>query len=528
MAALSGCAQATSTPEEAAAIEAVQQAADPSAAVAAYANGVALNRNNVKLNEAYVRRMVDLGLPELAYHQAQTLTTLQPKAGLAWGVVAYVDARRGQMAEAISAIGLAGQFAPDDKFVAHTAGELCAWYDVKADKTQLPNSVKDGMNKVRAIVGKEAAFVEAYNTATKAYQTQAQSSNQAAPSQAAPVTQAPEAADTSAYPAAAPPPDMAAQGDQIAPLGYAAPAYAPAYYPADYGSYSDYAPDYYADWGPGWIAPSPACWWQPCGYWGGCNFVPFGSVCLFGDFDGFHHFHNGWGFGHGGRFGFGGGFGWNGGFGHGNNGAFWHHNGFGGGGFFGTPARPSGAVTAWAHQGSLGRSALATSTASSHWWTRGAQTSFASSGFRATQPAAGQGRWNASGFSSGRSWNAAPRMTARSSVAAPVARSWSGGFSGYRAAPRSAWSAPAYRSPAYSGQRWTTIPAARSFGGYSSFGARMSTAPHFSGGASFSGGFHGGFGGGFHSGAFSGGGFHGGSFAGGSHGGGGFHGGGHR
>src|SRR6516165_2434738 len=101
------------------AVEAIQQAPDPSAAIAAYANGFAIDRNDPRLYDAYVSRMVDLGLPEIAYHQAQTLTTLQNNNGLAWGVVAYVDARRGQMPEAVSAINLAGQFAPDNKFVQH-------------------------------------------------------------------------------------------------------------------------------------------------------------------------------------------------------------------------------------------------------------------------------------------------------------------------------------------------------------------------------------------------------------------------
>jgi hypothetical protein len=70
------------------AIQAIQQAPDPSAVVAAYGNGIALAPNDPKLHEAYVARMVDMGLPEMAYHQAQILTTLQPNNGLAWGVVA--------------------------------------------------------------------------------------------------------------------------------------------------------------------------------------------------------------------------------------------------------------------------------------------------------------------------------------------------------------------------------------------------------------------------------------------------------
>ena len=61
--------ESTTDPEVGAAVQAIQQAPDPSAAVAAYANGAALDRNDPKLSEAYVARMVDLGLPELAFRQ---------------------------------------------------------------------------------------------------------------------------------------------------------------------------------------------------------------------------------------------------------------------------------------------------------------------------------------------------------------------------------------------------------------------------------------------------------------------------
>src|SRR5664279_2846747 len=168
-----GSESATSQPASvAAAIQAIQQAADPSAVVAAYGSGLAVAPSDPKLHEAYVTRMVEMGLPEMAFHQAETLATLQPTNGLAWGVVAYVDARRSQMPEAVSAINLAGQFASSNKFVAHTAGEILAWYDLKADKTKLPDNAKDGLTRVRGLVDKQPAFTEAYETARKAYQTQ--------------------------------------------------------------------------------------------------------------------------------------------------------------------------------------------------------------------------------------------------------------------------------------------------------------------------------------------------------------------
>lgn len=336
-----------------ASIQAIQQAPDPSAVVTAYANSIALDRSDPKLHEAYVARMVDLGLPELAYHQAQTLTTLQSSNGLAWGVVAYVDARRGQMADAISAINLACHFAPENAFVAHTAGELVAWYDLKADKTTLPEDAKRGLAATRALLAKQIAFTGAYETACRAYQAQATA--QAAPWQYAPAPQAPGAPPLPAAPAAPLPPQAALEGDTAAPLGYEPPAVPPPYYPDYADSYYGWAPDFCDDWGPGWIAPAPGCWWEPCGFWGGCGFLPFGAACLFGDF------------GYGRRFGHGHQWGRNGAFGPGGNPGVWHNATHGANSFFGTPARPSSSVAQWAYRGSQGQAALTTAGTGSHW-----------------------------------------------------------------------------------------------------------------------------------------------------------------
>ena len=359
----SGCSGAlTNQPATtAAAIQAIQQAPDPSAAVAAYGSGLAIAPNDPQLHDAYVARMVDMGLPEMAFHQAQTLTTLQPNNGLAWGVVAYVDARRGQMPEAVSAINLAGQFASSNKFVAHTAGEILAWYDLKADKAKLPDNAKDALTRIRGLLNKQPAFTESYDVARKAYQTQSsavQPSAPAAPAQTASGAQAP-AAPTSpgAYaPQAVTTPQAVLPADQGAPLTYVAPPEEPPYTPVYYPSYDDWAPDYCYDWGPGWVAPSPWCWWYPCGFWGGCGFFPFGLTFAFGDFGDFHHgrgYDHGHGFGHQGDFGRGSGFGNH------NDPALWHGGAQGTTGFFGTPARPSASFAQWSHQGSVGSSSVA-------------------------------------------------------------------------------------------------------------------------------------------------------------------------
>jgi hypothetical protein len=223
--------ESTSSPELAAAIQAVEQAPDPSATVAAYVNGAAVDRNDPKLSEAYVIRMVDLGLPELAFHQAQTLATLQSNNGLAWGVVAYVEARRGNMAEAISAINLAGQFAPTAPLVERTAGEIMAWYDIKADKATLSENAHRGLATIRQLLEKRPEFADAYETAKKAYQAQARTPEQPVPSQTVSPTE----------------------------------------------SFSD---DSYAS-DAGWVEPTPWWWWQPVGFFAGSNFVPLTTVIVF-------------------------------------------------------------------------------------------------------------------------------------------------------------------------------------------------------------------------------------------------------
>jgi hypothetical protein len=302
---LLGTAWGVSTDESevAAAMQAIEQAPDPSAAVAAYANGVAVDRNDPKVSEAYVLRMVDLGLPELAFHQAQTLTTLESNNGLAWGVIAYVEARRGNMAEAISAINLAGQYAPDNPLVQRTAGEILAWYDVKADKETLSKSAQDGLAKIRGLLEKRPEFVNAYKTAKNAYGAKTN-----APEQAQPEEQAQPQAQSTGLQTESP--------------------------TATVSSY----PDYFYDSGPGWVESVPWWWWQPVGFFAGFNFFPFSTVIVFNhrkffrDHD--HHFDRN--FDHRDR-----------------NGRFFsgsesdpHHNNAGGGKFFGMNARVNPSMAA--------------------------------------------------------------------------------------------------------------------------------------------------------------------------------------
>src|SRR4051794_19815665 len=69
-------------------LSAIKRAPDPSAVVEAYARARAGAADPVALEQAYVTRLVALGLPELAESQARDLTHRHPDDGVAWAVVA--------------------------------------------------------------------------------------------------------------------------------------------------------------------------------------------------------------------------------------------------------------------------------------------------------------------------------------------------------------------------------------------------------------------------------------------------------
>src|SRR5438270_9216160 len=55
-------------------VEMIRRAEDPSSAVDAYTKAAAVEGNKVAAQKAYVRRMVEFGLPEMAESQAESLT----------------------------------------------------------------------------------------------------------------------------------------------------------------------------------------------------------------------------------------------------------------------------------------------------------------------------------------------------------------------------------------------------------------------------------------------------------------------
>src|SRR5262245_10621229 len=163
--------------------QSILTAADPSAAVEAYAESCHMCPDHTPVQRAYVQRMTEFALPELAESQARLLVSSGSDDGLAWGVVAYMDARRGQSPAALAEIVEAVKLLPDDEFVQRTAGQIAAWYDAQADQSQMPDSLKSALASLKADLGSRPAFTDAYRDALESFRTAPAGATSGAPSQ---------------------------------------------------------------------------------------------------------------------------------------------------------------------------------------------------------------------------------------------------------------------------------------------------------------------------------------------------------
>src|SRR3954451_13714088 len=92
----------------------IRAATSPSEAVAAYTRVAAKEPDNVDLERAYVRKMVDFGMPELADAQAHDLINRNAADGLSLGVAAYMSAAKGENGASVQQLKMALSQSPDE------------------------------------------------------------------------------------------------------------------------------------------------------------------------------------------------------------------------------------------------------------------------------------------------------------------------------------------------------------------------------------------------------------------------------
>ncbi len=154
-------------------IQAVSQADDPRAAMSAYAKGCAIDRSNTEIHDAYMRRMLKFGLPKIAYYPARELVRLDPNNALAWGVVGYMQGKRGELEEAFSATIRSLENRRDDPSVLHNAGQLAAWYENEPDLPNLSDRARRALAQMKEELLANKQYSSAYETIQAAYKQSA-------------------------------------------------------------------------------------------------------------------------------------------------------------------------------------------------------------------------------------------------------------------------------------------------------------------------------------------------------------------
>jgi hypothetical protein len=151
------------------AIYSIQQSHDFDGARTAYGRGVAIDPDSVPLNLAYVHRLIELEVPDFAYDAAQKVLATKPDDGASRGVLAFAEARTGQMSNALTDIARAVNASPNDPFIQDTAGHLLGWYDRVSPAPVMPETVQIDVRKTHSILDNEVVFGAAYQDASLYY-----------------------------------------------------------------------------------------------------------------------------------------------------------------------------------------------------------------------------------------------------------------------------------------------------------------------------------------------------------------------
>lgn len=146
-------------------LEAIEEAQEPSAVVAAYAQGLAVVPDALELHHAYVLRMVQLGQPHAAAAQARILAGRDGADGLAWAVLAFDNAQAGRMELAFREILEGLPWAKDDPFALATASQLLAWYDHPPADADITPAIPAMASRVRLFYAGIPSFDQAYQQA---------------------------------------------------------------------------------------------------------------------------------------------------------------------------------------------------------------------------------------------------------------------------------------------------------------------------------------------------------------------------
>ena len=150
------------------AVRAIRDANTQAAAADAFADGADVDRENVELNTAYMRRLLQLGLPQLANGPAATLARIPVADGTAYGVLGYNCGRQNDLTNALSYAMKAAGLIKDDPSVQNNLGQLTAWYEC-AKPYKLAAADQKTLDDLKADLASAAPYKAGYKLIKDAY-----------------------------------------------------------------------------------------------------------------------------------------------------------------------------------------------------------------------------------------------------------------------------------------------------------------------------------------------------------------------
>lgn len=146
-------------------VAAIEAADSAEAAANAYDRGSAADRGNLEVNRAYMKKMLKLGQPQIAWYPAQIVLGRDPNDALALGVAGYFYATHNNFSNALVNSVCASGLAPDNEGILHNAGLLVAWYDFDPSVGPVPYAGRCSLQRLRDRLQANSVFHTAYEQA---------------------------------------------------------------------------------------------------------------------------------------------------------------------------------------------------------------------------------------------------------------------------------------------------------------------------------------------------------------------------
>ncbi len=164
-------AEEAAPPETDTLLQAIRTTDDARTAIAAYAKANTRDPDNIELHQAHLRRMLELGLPQVAIHPARALVRLGARDAKAWGVIAYHHGRAEEYTAAFDAAARAAALEPDNPSLLANLAQLLVWYDRQVDVPPVSPAALRAVERHRPQWERHAAFTAATARMEKAYES---------------------------------------------------------------------------------------------------------------------------------------------------------------------------------------------------------------------------------------------------------------------------------------------------------------------------------------------------------------------